>query len=494
MRFSPLSVGTFHFIGIGGIGMSGLAEILCTMGYKVKGSDLNENANVRRLRDVGILVAIGHQAGNIGDASVIIVSSAVKKDNPELVAARALKLPIVRRAEMLAELMRLKPSIAVAGSHGKTTTTSLLAHVMDTGRLSPTVVSGGIINSYGTNARLGRGEWLVAEADESDGTFTKLPATIAIVTNIDPEHMDFYASFEDVRNAFKTYVENIPFYGLAVLCQDHAETRRLKEGVSDRRIVTYGLDPAADVRAINLSMSIEGVIFDIELSEHARTLKGSKMWGGDFLKNVRLPMHGAYNVQNALATFTVALELGIDPVAVIQAFSDFKGVSRRFTKVGVVGGVTIIDDYAHHPVEIAEALKAARSACPHRVIAVVQPHRYSRLEYLFDDFSKCFQNAHTVIVAPVYAAGEDPIEGLNHEALAAQIKLTGHPHVLTINESRALAPLIEAVAKPDDYVMCLGAGSITAWARELLDQLSENARETAELKREKESKDAWYVG
>jgi UDP-N-acetylmuramate--alanine ligase len=475
MRCSPISVGTFHFIGIGGIGMSGIAEILHAMGYKVKGSDVSESANVQRLRKLGISIAIGHQAENIQDASVVVVSSAVKKGNPELIVARALKLPIVRRAEMLAELMRLKPSVAVAGSHGKTTTTSLLAHLMDVGNFFPTVVSGGIINSYGTNARLGQGEWLVAEADESDGTFTKLPATIAIVTNIDPEHMDFYGSFEDVRSAFKTYIENLPFYGLAVLCQDHPEVRHLRDQIYDRRVVTYGFDPQADVRATNLAMSIEGTNFDIELSSHAQSLKGAPMWTKASLKHLKLPMYGAYNVENALATFVVALELGIEPSAVIQAFATFKGVSRRFTKVGVVNGVTIVDDYAHHPVEIEKVLKAARSACKRRVIAVVQPHRYSRLNYLFDDFAKCFQDAHSVIVAPIYSAGEEAIEGLDHLRLATAIKQLGHSHVLTIDDASALAPLIQGIAAPDDYVMCLGAGTITIWAHDLLKQLLEYA-------------------
>ncbi|MBL0941642.1 MAG: UDP-N-acetylmuramate--L-alanine ligase [Alphaproteobacteria bacterium] len=473
MRCSPLSVGTFHFIGIGGIGMSGIAEILHAMAYKVKGSDVSENANVQRLRKLGIPIVIGHQAENIGDASVVVMSSAVRRDNSELIAARALKLPIVRRAEMLAELMRLKPSIAVAGSHGKTTTTSLLAHLMDVGNFLPTVISGGIINSYGTNARLGQGEWLVAEADESDGSFTKLPATIAVVTNIDPEHMDFYKSFEDVRSAFKTYIENLPFYGLAVLCQDHPEVRRLREQIYDRRVVTYGFDEQADVRATQLSMSIEGATFDIELSKHAQTLKGASLWTDVALKQLKLPMYGAYNVENALATFVVALELGIEPSAIIQAFATFKGVSRRFTKVGVINGVTIVDDYAHHPVEIEKVLKAASSACKRRVIAVVQPHRYSRLNYLFEDFAKCFQDAHSVIVAPVYSAGEETIEGIDHLRLAAAIKQVGHPHVLTIDDASALAPLIASIATSDDYVMCLGAGTITIWAQELLNQLSD---------------------
>jgi UDP-N-acetylmuramate--alanine ligase len=476
MRCSPVSAGTFHFIGIGGIGMSGIAEILHAMNYTVKGSDLSENGNVLRLRKLGIPIVIGHKAENIQDASVVVISSAIKKDNPEFMAARVHKLPIVRRAEMLAELMRLKPSIAVAGSHGKTTTTSLLAYLMDVGNFLPTIVTGGIINSYGTNARLGQGEWLVAEADESDGTFTKLPATIAIVTNIDPEHMDFYPSFDAVRAAFKTYIENLPFYGLAVLCQDHPEVRRLREQVYDRRIVTYGFDPHADVKATDLSISVEGASFNIELSNHAKSLKGAQLWTDASLKNLKLPLYGAYNVENALATFVVALELGIEPSAVIQAFATFKGVSRRFTKVGVVNGLTIIDDYAHHPVEIAKVLKAARLACSRRVIAVVQPHRFSRLKYLFDDFARCFHDAHSVIVAPVYSAGEEVIEGVDHLRLAAAIKEMGHPHVLTIDDPLDLVPILKNIAASDDYVMCLGAGSITIWAHDLLKQLSDKPR------------------
>ncbi|MBT5860066.1 MAG: UDP-N-acetylmuramate--L-alanine ligase, partial [Alphaproteobacteria bacterium] len=394
MRTMPLDIGPIHFVGIGGIGMSGIAEVMHTLGYNVRGSDQAESANVKRLTALGIPVAIGHSASNVADAEVLVISSAVVASNPEVVAARERFIPVVRRAEMLAELMRLKWCVAVGGTHGKTTTTSMIAAVLDAAQHDPTVINGGIINAYGTNARLGSGDWMVVEADESDGTFVRLPATIATVTNIDPEHLDFYGDFESLRAAFQTFIENIPFYGAAILCVDHAEVQAMVGQISDRKVVTYGLSAQADVRAVNLRPAKLGTDFDVVITDRA---SGSS----DTIDNVHLPMPGRHNVQNALAAVAVARELGIDPVVMRRAFAEFAGVRRRFTKVGEASGVTVVDDYAHHPVEISAVLEAARAGYIGRVVAVVQPHRYSRLADLFDEFSRCFNDADTVIVADV---------------------------------------------------------------------------------------------
>src|SRR5476651_1021210 len=378
----PHDIGPVHFVGIGGIGMSGIAEVLANLGYTVTGSDLADSANVKRLRDKGIKVAIGHHSENIDGADVVVVSSAIKRDNPELAAARAKRLPVVRRAEMLAELMRLKSCVAIAGTHGKTTTTSLVAALLDAGNFDPTVINGGIINAYGTNARLGSGDWMVVEADESDGTFVRLPATIAVVTNIDPEHLDFYGNFEAVQQAFETFVGNIPFYGFAALCIDHPVVQSMIPRVAERRIVTYGMSPQADIRAINIVIDREGARYDVTIAdrfnETSRTITG-----------ITLPMFGQHNVQNSLAVIAVAEEMGLGEEVVREALGKFKGVKRRFTKTGESNGVTVIDDYGHHPVEIAATLRAARSATGNNVIAVVQPHRYTRLRDLFDDFCTC---------------------------------------------------------------------------------------------------------
>ncbi|MFQ5953906.1 MAG: UDP-N-acetylmuramate--L-alanine ligase, partial [Kiloniellales bacterium] len=410
MKALPLSIGTLHFVGIGGIGMSGIAEILHNLGYRVQGSDLAENSNVKRLKSLGVPIEIGHRAGNVGQAQVVVVSSAVKDDNSEVVEARARHIPVVRRAEMLAELMRLKWSVAVGGTHGKTTTTSLIAAVFEAAGLDPTVINGGIINAYGTNARLGAGDWMVVEADESDGTFVRLPATIAVVTNIDPEHLDFYGSVHALNGAFASFLENIPFYGFAALCIDHPVVQTLIPRLSDRKVVTYGFSPQAGIRAVGLHMQPAGCGFDVRITEPGegtvRTLPG-----------LRLPMLGEHNVQNALAAIAVATEMRIDDQVMRAALADFAGVTRRFTCTGEAGGITVIDDYGHHPVEISAVLKAARATCRGRVIAVVQPHRYTRLETLFDDFCTCFNDADTVIVADVYAAGETPIEGIDRDAL-----------------------------------------------------------------------------
>ena len=464
MRFTPQDTGTLHFIGIGGIGMSGIAEVLRNLGYQVQGSDVAESATVKRLRGLGISIRVGHAAENIGEASVVVVSSAIKTDNPEVAAARSRLIPVVRRAEMLAELMRLKAAIAVAGTHGKTTTTSMIAAMLDAAGLDPTVINGGIINAYGTNARLGAGEWIVVEADESDGTFIKLPATVAVVTNIDPEHLEYWGSFDMLRDGFRAFVENIPFYGFAALCTDHPEVQALIPRLPDRKIVTYGLNPQADVRATEVELGPEGAKYDVVISDRtggaATTING-----------VRLPMFGPHNVQNSLAAVAVGHRLGFDASVMRQALQGFKGVKRRFTRTGASGGVTVIDDYGHHPVEIAAVLRAARSATTGHVIAVVQPHRYTRLANLFEEFCTCFNNADMVIVADVYAAGEAPIEGVNKDALVKGLIERGHRRVIALPDPAALPALIRETAHAGDMVVCLGAGSITNWANALPRQL-----------------------
>ncbi|MGE0650135.1 MAG: UDP-N-acetylmuramate--L-alanine ligase [Alphaproteobacteria bacterium] len=465
MKAMPLTIGTIHFVGIGGIGMSGIAEILHNLGYSVQGSDVAESANVKRLRDLGIPVRVGHGAENLGAAQVVVVSSAIARDNPEIAAARAKLIPVVRRAEMLAELMRLKWSVAVAGTHGKTTTTSLVAAIIDTAGLDPTVINGGILNAYGSNARLGAGEWMVVEADESDGTFTKLPATIAIVTNIDPEHLDFYGDFDAVRTAFVSFVQNIPFYGFAAVCIDHPEVQAMIPRVSDRKLITYGMSPQADVRAVNIEASTGSLTFDVILTsrdaDQKRTLKG-----------LTLPMLGHHNVQNALAAISVTHEMGIEDARIRAALQGFAGVKRRFTRTGEAGGVTVIDDYGHHPVEIGAVLKGARAATRGRIIAVVQPHRFSRLKTLFDQFCACFNDADTVIVADVYPAGEKPIPGIDRDHLVEGLRTHGHRDVIALGDPRDLAGIVHGLSAPGDLVVCLGAGSITNWAQALPGELA----------------------
>lgn len=462
----PLNVGILHFVGIGGIGMSGIAEILHNLGYEVQGSDIAESANVERLRGLGIRVFIGHTEANVKNVAGVVISSAVKPNNPEVQAARAERIPVLRRAEMLAELMRLKMAVAIAGTHGKTTTTSLMATMFDGAGLSPTVINGGIINAYGTNARVGTGEWMVVEADESDGTFIKIPATIAVVTNIDPEHLDHYGDFDGIKAAFRQFVENIPFYGFAVLCLDHPEVQAMLPDIADRRMVTYGFSPQADVRAENLRAEKGGQRFDVVVAVR-----------GDapprVLRDVFLPMHGRHNVSNSLAVITVALELAVAEEKIKHALAGFTGVKRRFTETGEWRGVKIIDDYGHHPVEIAATLKAAREAVQGgKVIAVVQPHRYTRVRDLFKEFCTCFNDADTVVVADIYAAGEEPIPGISRDALVDGIRAAGHRHVMAIESEAALPLLIANIARPGDYVVCLGAGSITKWAYGLPGQLS----------------------
>jgi UDP-N-acetylmuramate--alanine ligase len=465
-HFNPLSIGLLHFVGIGGIGMSGIAEILHNLGYKVQGSDISDNANVKRLRDKGIPVLIGHKAENLGEASVVVISSAVKRDNPEVVAAREAALPVVRRAEMLGELMRLKWSVAVGGTHGKTTTTSIFANLFDTAGLDPTVINGGIINAYGTNARLGAGEWMIVESDESDGSFTKLPATIAIVTNIDPEHMDHYQDFDAVKRAYDTFVQNIPFYGFAVLCIDHPEVQAMIARISDRKIITYGFSPQADIRAINVEAKMEGTRYDVVVAD--RKNDTTRVIEGFFLSAI-----GQHNVQNSLSAIAVGLQLGFPDAVLRTAMSKFEGVKRRFTRTGTVNGVTIVDDYGHHPVEITATLKAALQAKGEqgKIIAVMQPHRYSRLAGLFTDFCTCFNDADIVIVSDVYPAGEQPIEGASRDALVEGLRAHGHRNVQALNDPKELAGLIATLAEPNDYVICLGAGSISSWAYALPTEL-----------------------
>jgi UDP-N-acetylmuramate--alanine ligase len=460
MKTLPLSIGTIHFVGIGGIGMSGIAEILHNLGYAVQGSDLAESANVKRLRDLGIEISIGQRGENLRQAEVVVISSAVKQDNPEFVEARARLIPVVPRAEMLAEIMRLKWGVAVAGTHGKTTTTSIIAAVLDAGQFDPTVINGGIINAYGTNARLGDGDWIVVEADESDGTFMKLPATIAVVTNIDPEHLDHYGDFDTLKAAFVTFVQNIPFYGFATMCIDDTEVQALIPQVSDRRIVTYGLSPQADIRAIDISADPAGSHFSVVVSNRST---GTTTDLGQFT----MPMVGDHNIRNALAAIAIAQEMGVETDVLKRALSGFSGVKRRFTRTGVVNDVTIVDDYGHHPVEIAAVLAAARTSTRRNVIAVVQPHRYSRVSDLFDEFCTCFNDADTVIVADIYAAGEAPMPGIDRDALVEGLRSRGHRHVLPLNDADSLPGMIAEIAKPDDFVVCLGAGNITAWANDL---------------------------
>ncbi|SFD54585.1 UDP-N-acetylmuramate--L-alanine ligase [Roseivivax sediminis] len=456
----PTDVGPIHFVGIGGIGMSGIAEVLLNLGYNVQGSDLKSSKITERLEGLGARIFVGQSAENLEGAEVIVISSAIKPGNAELDAARAKGLPVVRRAEMLAELMRLKSNVAVAGTHGKTTTTTMVATLLVAGDYDPTVVNGGIIHAYGSNARMGQGEWMVVEADESDGTFNRLPATVAIVTNIDPEHLDHWGDFEKLRQGFLDFVSNIPFYGLAVCCTDHEEVQRLVGKITDRRVLTYGFNTQADVRAVNLRYERGIAHFDVALQAEDAVIEGCT-----------LPMPGDHNVSNALSAVAVARHLGMKREEIRAALANFGGVNRRFTRVGEIDGVTVIDDYGHHPVEISAVLKAARQACEGRVIAVHQPHRYSRLASLFDDFCACFNEADVVAIADVYAAGEDPIEGAGRDDLVAGLVRHGHRHARAIRDEDDLERLVREQAQPGDMVVCLGAGTISAWAHGLTRRL-----------------------
>jgi UDP-N-acetylmuramate--alanine ligase len=461
----PRDIGPIHFVGIGGIGMSGIAEVLVNLGYMVTGSDVAEGGNVKRLRDKGVKVTVGHAAGNIDGADVIVVSSAIKRDNPELAAARAQRLPVVRRAEMLAELMRLKSCVAIAGTHGKTTTTSLVASLLDAGNFDPTVINGGIIEAYGTNARLGGGDWMVVEADESDGTFLKLPADIAVVTNVDPEHLDHFKTFDAVQEAFRSFVENVPFYGFAVMCTDHAVVQQLVGRIEDRRVITYGENPQADVRLVDLDHANGASRFSVVFRDRA---------GEDVheITALSLPMPGRHNALNATAAIAVAHELGVGDDMIRKALQGFGGVRRRFTRTGEWNGIPIIDDYGHHPVEIAAVLRAARESTEGQVIAVMQPHRYTRLSTLFDEFSACFNDADTVIVAHVYPAGEQPIPGADRDSLVQGLRARGHRQVIPLDGPQELARIVGRLAHSGDIIVCLGAGNITQWAYALPGELA----------------------
>jgi UDP-N-acetylmuramate--alanine ligase len=461
MKGAGIDIGTIHFVGIGGIGMSGIAEVMKILGYKVQGSDVAESAVVEGLRRKGIPIAIGHDPDNLGDAAVVVTSTAIRRGNAEVEAAYERRVPVVKRAEMLAELMRLKLNVAVAGTHGKTTTTSMIAAMLDAGGIDPTVINGGIINAYGSNARLGKSEWMVVEADESDGSFLRLDGTIAVVTNIDPEHLDFYGGFEEVKQAFVEFVENVPFYGAALLCVDHAEVQSIIPRLRDRRIVTYGFAAHADIRGDNVTPVPGGNRFDVSIRDRHGEVRA--------IQGIALPMPGRHNVQNALAAIGVAAEMGIADEVIQRGFATFHGVKRRFTPVGEVDGVVIIDDYGHHPVEIAAVLSAAREGAQGRVIAVVQPHRYTRLRDLMAEFQGAFNDADIVLVAPVYAAGEEPIEGVDAEALAEGLRQRGHRAVATVADAATLARDLAPLAAPGDMIICLGAGDITKWAAGLAD-------------------------
>ncbi|MEQ8934976.1 MAG: UDP-N-acetylmuramate--L-alanine ligase [Amphiplicatus sp.] len=460
----PFGVGAIHFVGVGGIGMSGIAELMHNLGYEVRGSDVSDGANIQRLRDKGIPVSIGHDPKNIEGADAVVISTAIRKDNPEILAARARHIPIVRRADMLGELMRLKWTISVAGTHGKTTTTTMVAALLDEAGFDPTVVNGGVINAYGTNARLGVGDWMVVEADESDGAFLRLPTTVAIITNIDPEHLDHWGDFEDLRYAFDQFIEATPFYGFGVVCLDHPEVQALVGRVTDRRLITYGTNPQADVRAENITFDGGAAHYDIIFRDRTKEIAR--------IEGVRLPMPGVHNVLNSLAAATVARRLGASDEAIKTGFAKFTGVKRRFTKAGEWNGVTIIDDYGHHPVEIAAVLAAARGVTGGKVIAVAQPHRFTRVRDLFDEFCACFNDADIALIADIYTAGEAPIEGVTRDALVAGATAHGHRDVRALKSFDELPKIVADVAKPGDYVVFLGAGDITKYANGLADALA----------------------
>ncbi len=469
----PLNIGSLHFVGMGGIGMSAIAEILLSMGYQVQGSDMNRNANVERLVSKGAKAFIGHEASHVEGTSVVVVSSAIKNDNPELVAARQAGIPVILRAEMLAELMRLKSSIAVAGTHGKTTTTSLISAVLCAGTIDPTVINGGIIQAFGSNARIGQGEWLVAEADESDGSFLKLPAQVGIITNIDPEHMEHYGDFEGVKAAFKQFALQIPFYGVTLAGIDHPVVRELvddlrsDESLTSKKILTYGSPANADIQLVNCIPGSGELTFDLEFSENMRG-------GAQTVTGFKLPMPGHYNALNAAVAVAVAHEIGVEIADIRDGLAGFSGVKRRFTHVGSVQNFDLYDDYAHHPVEISSVLGASKSSTSGRVIAIMQPHRYSRLQCHFEDFQACFDDADIVVMAPVFAAGEDPLDGFDHKTLGAGVAARGND-VRYVHHSSDLAPLLSEIAEPGDLIIGLGAGSISNWMHNLPNELKEVA-------------------
>ncbi|HLK41106.1 MAG TPA: UDP-N-acetylmuramate--L-alanine ligase [Polyangiaceae bacterium] len=459
-----------HFVGVGGIGMSGLAEVLRTLDFEVSGSDLKPNENTRRLESLGVRVFFGHAADHVAGADVVVFSSAIGRDNAEIARARALEIPIIARAEMLAELMRTRYAVTIAGSHGKTTTTSLVATVLRAAGLDPTVVVGGKVNALGSNARLGEGDLFVAEADESDGSFLKLTPTIAVVTNIDPEHLDHYGTHDAVKEAFVQHVNSVPFYGLCVLCLDHPSVQEILPRI-ERRHASYGVSRQADYRARN--PRFEGLATHFDASRRSESL-------GTFV--VHMP--GAHNVLNALAVIAVADELGVPLDVTREAIAGFHGVQRRFTVLGQPafarggrrGDVMIVDDYGHHPAEIEATLDAAQRGFDRRVVVAFQPHRYTRTKLLFEDFTRAFNKADVVLVTDVYPAGEKPIEGASGAALADAIRAHGHRAVTYVpGRANVTAALLEVV-EPGDLVVALGAGDINASARELLAALTEEGR------------------
>lgn len=468
MKLRPQEIGPVHFIGIGGIGMSGIAEVMCRQGYTVQGTDSADSYTLDSLRKLGVTVSVGHASDRLGTAAAVVVSSAIKADNPELAEARRRGLPIVRRGDMLAELMRPMSGVAVAGTHGKTTTTTMVAALLDAGRIDPTVINGGIINAYGSNARVGSGAWMLAEADESDGTFLRLPATVAVVTNVDPEHLDHFGSYENVKAAFRTFMAQVPFHGFAAVCADHAPTLEIAKTVTDRRVLTYGFDDAADVRAVNLTADRDGMVFDVGFS--ARVEGGAAQMTG-----LRLPMPGRHNVLNALAALTVARELGVSATDCARGLAGFEGVQRRFTKAGAWNGATIIDDYSHNPPKIAAAIEAARQVAEGRVIVVVQPHRFTRVRDLWDGFVTCMDGADVALVSEIYTAGESPIEGITGRALAEAVGKRGQTDARYLSSPDDLPGILRGLARPGDYVLVLGAGSSTSWAKSLADKLAAGA-------------------
>lgn len=469
MRGVGTDIGIIHFVGIGGIGMSGIAEVMHNLGYKVQGSDVSDGAVVQRLKSMGIDVFQGHSPDNVVEAAVLVTSTAIKRDNPEVVYALQHRIPVVRRAEMLAELMRLKSTVAIAGTHGKTTTTSMVAAMLDAGGIDPTVINGGIINNYDSNARMGTSEWMVVEADESDGSFLRLDGTLAVVTNIDPEHLDHYGSFEKVKNAFVEFIENVPFYGAAIMCLDHPEVQALLPRIKDRRIVTYGFSAQADVRGHNVTAIPGGNRFDVAVRDRDGEVRQ--------IAGIELPMPGKHNVQNALAAVAVGLQMGLSDAQVQSGFNKFGGVKRRFTNVGTIqlaqGSVAVIDDYGHHPVEIRAVLAAAREGVQGRIFAVMQPHRFTRLNELMDEFQQAFNDADSVFITPVFAAGEEPIDGVDAHALAAGLRQRGHREASTISDANALAKTLAQQVQAGDMVVCLGAGDITKWAAGLAHAVEE---------------------
>ena len=474
----PEGLGTVHIIGIGGIGMSAIAEILHAQGFTVQGSDQKDSANVRRLRAKGIRVFVGHDAINLVGARFVVISTAVKDHNPELLAARDKSLPIIRRAEMLAELMRLYRTVSITGTHGKTTTTSLTAHIFEQAGVDPTVITGGIINEWGSNARLGeKGGWMIVEADESDGTFVKIPTQIGVVTNIDPEHLDYFGTVENMHAAYEAFYRNIPFYGLTVTCIDHPVVREMIDRLAlrrdGRRMVTYGWSKDADI--VLTDVRIEGV----ETVFSARVGAGLPGGARD-LVGWRVPLPGEHIALNALAAFAVSAETGIEDDAIRTAMASFSGVKRRFQKTGEVNGVTIYDDYGHHPIEIAAVLRAARQGARGRLVAVVEPHRYSRVKALFSEFCNCVREADKVIVAPLYAAGEAPIPNIDHHSLARGMDTSEIGEVLVADSPADLANLIAYATRAGDTVIFFGAGHSTEWAHAMPGELEKLTQSAAE--------------